>query len=54
MHSGTRLLALLMLSCFLYTVPAHAFVFGDVVEKARAWQKAIINHPRRRPDSSRI
>lgn len=36
MHSGTRLLALLMLSCFLYTVPAHAFVFGDVVEKARA------------------
>lgn len=35
MRSGTRLLTLLTLSCFLYTVPAQAFEFGDVVDKAR-------------------
>lgn len=35
MHSGTRLLTLLTLSCFLYTVPAQAFEFGEVVDKAR-------------------
>ncbi len=36
MLSGTRLLTLLILSCFLYTVPAQAFEFGEVVDKARA------------------
>lgn len=36
MRSGTRLLTLLILPCFLYIMPAHAFEFATVVERARA------------------
>lgn len=36
MRSGTRLLTLLLLPCFLNAVPVQAFEFGQVVEKARA------------------
>lgn len=36
MHSGIRLLTLLLLPCFLYTMPAHAFEFATVIEKAKA------------------
>lgn len=35
MHSGIRLLPLLLLPCFFYAVPAQAFEFGEVVDRAR-------------------
>lgn len=40
MRSGTGLLTLLMLPCFLYTASAQAFEFGEVVDKARALAEA--------------
>ena len=36
MRSGVRLLTLLIMQCFLFTVPAQAFEFQEVVDKARA------------------
>uniref|UniRef100_UPI003566F96A glucan biosynthesis protein n=1 Tax=Marinobacter sp. TaxID=50741 RepID=UPI003566F96A len=35
MHSGTGLLRLLIVPCFLYAAQAQAFEFAEVVEKAR-------------------
>lgn len=36
MESGSRLLALLLLPCLLSAIPAQAFEFTQVVEKAKA------------------
>ncbi len=45
MRSGTGLLTLLMLPCFLYTVSAQAFEFREVVDKAKALAEAKYEPP---------
>lgn len=45
MRSGTGLLTLLILACFLYTIPAQALEFGEVVDKARALAEEKYEQP---------
>ncbi|MCL7945722.1 glucan biosynthesis protein G [Marinobacter sp. ATCH36] len=45
MRSGTGLLTLLILPCFLYTVSARAFEFEEVVNRARALAEGKYNPP---------
>lgn len=45
MRSGTGLLTLLMLPCFLYAVSAQAFEFREVVDKAKARAEAKYEPP---------